>query len=281
MEKGKDTFAKEESINNLLTKKDLEYHLGEFSKNREEKGSSELIIPNLHLLREQAEILKEPTLVMQFYQEEFLCAQHMVMEEKTKGFKANPIRAAKGILIMNKTAKNMEKFMNKNEEKIDPVVKNRVFRFLGRQADYQGNYSKSEGYYRQGLIYFDFSTKLEEKFNRLELTGFLSYSLIKQGKGEGVNLTKQTLKDFDESPEGKWLKENNYYTWAVWKSGIEIRTAEYFGKSKNILYQPLAKEFLEDTRKILRMPDGNTEIFRLRLDELHAVSKLFTDKNDK
>lgn len=269
-----------ESINNLLTKKDLEYHLGEFSKNREEKGSSELIIPNLRFLREQAEILKEPTLVMQFYQEEFLCGQHMVMEEKAKRFKAT-IRAVRGMLIMNKTAKNMEKFMNKNEEKIDPVVKNRVFRFLGRQADYQGKYSKSEGYYRQGLIYFDSLTKLEEKSNRLELAGFLSYSLIKQGKGEGINLTKQTLKDFNESPEGKWLKENDYYRWAVWKSGIEIRTAEHFGKSKNILYQPLAKDFLKDADKILRMPDGNTEIFRLRLDEFHAVNKLFTDKKAK
>src|SRR4030042_3907215 len=206
--------------NELITKKSLEYHLGEFSKRREEKGSSEIVLPVFRFLREQAKILKEPTLVTQFYQEEFLCGQHMVMEEKAKRLKANPIRAAKGMLIMNKTAKNMEKYMNENEEKIDPVVKNRVFRFLGRHADYQGKYSKSENYYRKGLVYFDSSTEPEERFNQLELMGFLSYSLIKQGKEEGIDLAEQTLTDFDESPEGKWLKENNYYTWAVWKSGV-------------------------------------------------------------
>ncbi|MCJ7804188.1 hypothetical protein MUP35_00405 [Patescibacteria group bacterium] len=277
MENNKEIFIK----NELITKESLQYYLGEFSKKREEKGSSEIILPYLCFLREQAEILKEPTLVLQFYQEEFLCDQHMVMEEKAKRFKANPIRAAKGMLMMNKTAKNMEKFMNGNEERIDPVVKNRVFRFLGRQADYQGKYSKSENYYRKGLAYFDSLTNLKEKSNRLEFMGFLSYSLIKQGKEEGIDLAKQTLKDFDESPEGKLLKENDYYTWAVWKSGVEIRTAKHLGKTKNIKYGQLAKDFFNDAEKILRMPDGNTEIFRLRLDELNVVNKLFTKQNAK
>jgi len=271
MENNKEVFPQKESINDLLNKKDLEYHLSEFSKKREEKGSSEIIIPCLRLLREQAEILKEPTLVIQLYQEEFLCGQHMVMEERAKRFKANPIRAIKGMGIMNKTAKNMEKFMNENEEKINPVVKNRVFRFLGRHADYKGNYKKSENYYRKGLSYFDSSTKVEERFNRLEFMGFLSYSLIKQSKEKGIGLAKQTLRDFDQSLEGKWLKENDYYTWAVWKSGIEIRTAKYIKKTKNIKYKQLAKDFLADAGNILQMPDGNKEIFRLRLDELNIV----------
>ena len=271
MENNKEVFPQKESINNLLNKKDLEYHLGEFSKKREEKGSSEIIIPCLRLLREQAEILKEPTLVIQLYQEEFLCGQHMVMEEKAKRLKANPLRAFKGMFIMEKTAKNMEKYLEENEEKIEPVVKNRVFRFLGRHADYKGNYKKSENYYRKGLSYFDSSTKVEERFNRLEFMGFLSYSLIKQSKEKGIGLAKQTLRDFDQSLEGKWLKENDYYTWAVWKSGIEIRTAKYIKKTKNIKYKQLAKDFLADAGNILQMPDGNKEIFRLRLDELNIV----------
>lgn len=102
--------------------------------------------------------------------------------------------------------------------------------------------------------------------------GFLSYSLIKQGKTEeGINLAQQTLKDFDDSEEGKWLKENSYYTWAVWKSGIEIRTADHIGKTKDLNQMDVANSFLADAENILVMPDGNTEIFRLRLDELEST----------
>lgn len=264
----KENFIKRE----IVTKENLPSVLTEIAIEREKKGTSEILIPRIHSVREQAEKLGEKTSVLQLFQEEFLSAQHMIMEEKTKKLKANPFRLAKGILIMEKTAKNMEQYLDKNSKQVDSTVKNRVFRFLGRLADQKGQCGKSEDYYKKGLSYFDSLTKPEERFNRLEFMGFLSYSLIKQGKNkEGIDLTNQTLNDFDQSPEGKWLKENNYYTWAVWKSGIEIRTAEHFSKSKNIEYKELTKNFLKNAEEILRMPNGNTEEFRLRRDELNTI----------
>jgi len=259
----------------ITTKENLPLILAKIGIEREKKGTSDILIPYIHKIREEAVRLDEKSTVLQLYQEEFLSAQHMVMEEKEKRLRANPIRAAKGILIMEKTSRTMEKYSEENADDLDQVVKARVFRFLGRYLDHKGQYKKSEQYYRKGLEYFDQSTKLEERFNRLEFLGFLSYSLTKQGKTEdGLGLAQKTLKDFDDSDEGRWLKENNYYTWAVWKSGIEIRTAEHIAKTKKSDYWDLANSYLEDAKNILVMPDGTEEIFNLRLDELRSTKNL-------
>jgi len=262
----------------VVTKETLSEILSEIAVEREKKGTSEALIPRIYQVRSEAEKLGEKSVVLQLYQEEFLSAQHMVMEERSKRFKENPVRAVKGIFLMESSSRAMEKYASDNSEKLDPVVNARVFRFLGRYADYKHQYKKSEGYYRKGLEYFDQSTKVDERFNRLEFLGFLSYSLIKQGKTEeGVGLEQQTLRDFDHSPEGQWLRENSYYTWAVWKSGIEIRTAEHIAKIKDSGHADLVEAFLTDAKNILVMPDGTTESFRLRLDELDNA-KLVTKK---
>ncbi len=264
----KDRFIRQE----IITKESLPSILTEIAVQREKKGTSEVLIPHIRKIREEVGKLGETSTVVQLYQEEFLSAQHMVMEEKAKKLKANPFRAAKGMLIMEATSKTMEKYAEGNSENLDPVIKTRIFRFLGRYTDHKGQFNKSEGYYRKGLEYFDQSTRAEERFNRLEFLGFISYSLIKQGKTEeGIGLAQQTLKNFDESDEGKWLKENNYYTWAVWKSGIEIRTTEHISKTKDSRHADLAKAFLVNSGDILKMPDGTTENFRLRLDELDTA----------
>ena len=259
----KDSFLPPE----IITKENLPTTLAEIASEREKKGSSETLIPRIRKIREQAERLGDISSVVQLYQEEFLSASHMVIEEKSKRYRANPIRIVNGLKLMRETSKTMEKHLT--DENLDPVIKARIYRFLGRYSEQKRQYTKSESYYRQGLAYFDSSTKPEERFNRLEFLGFISYSLLKQGKfDEGIKLAQQTLVDFDESEEGKWLKENSYQTWAVWKSGIEIRTAELFLKTKRSQYANMAKNLLSDSEAILQMPDGNAEIFRLRLDEL-------------
>ena len=267
----REIFNKQKEI--IINRESLPSVLTEIAVEREKKGTSETLIPHIRKIRKEVEKLGDASSVVQLYQEEFLSAQHMVMEEKAKKLEIKPLRTDKGLFIMENTSKEMEKYTK--DENLDPVIKARIFRFLGRYMDYNGKSEKSEDFYRKGLEYFDQSTKPEERFNRLELLGFLSFSLIKQGKTEeGINLVHQTLKDFDQSVEGKRLKENDYYAWAVWKSGIEIRTAEHLAKDKNGEYDFLVKEFLTDAENILKMPDGNTEVFRLRLDELQEAKKL-------
>lgn len=270
----KDSHIDRESV---VTKDNLPYILADIAYQRERKGTSEVLIPQIISVLIEVERLGEKSAVLQLYQEEFLSAQHMVMEERSKRFRVNPIRAAEGFHLMEISSQAMERYAEANSEGLDPTVKARVNRFLGRYMDYKGYYKKSEKYYRKGLEYFDKSEKPEEKFNRLEFNGFLSYSLMKQNRTDkGIDLAEQTIKDFDGSEEGKWLKDNNYYTWAVWKSGIEIRTSEHILRKKVSQHIGLAKAFLTDAENILKMPDGTTESFRLRLDELDTTRALMS-----
>ncbi len=258
-----------------IQKEKLPQILTDIAVSREKKGTSETLIPWIREVRKEAEKLGEKTVVLQLHQEEFLSAQHMVMEEKSKGFSLNPFRALKGMYLMEVTSRAMDKYAKENAGQIDGIVGARVLRFLGRYQDYKGHYDKSENYYRKGLEFFESRQTPQEKFNKLEFAGFLSFSLLKQGKNmEGITLMQQTLTDFDESPEGTWLKSNDYYTWAVWKSGIQIRSAEAMAKEEGGEYKATATNLILDAQKILVMPGGDTEPFRLRLDELTVVKKL-------
>lgn len=257
----------------VVTRENLPSIIAKIAEEREKKGRADTLIPYIQSVRESADKLGEASVVVQLYQEEFLAGQHILMEEKSKRLKANPFRVVKGLMIMESTTTQMDRYSNLHSSNIDPVINARVNRFLGKYAEYKGNYKKSEAYYRKGLSFFESAESPEARFNILEFKGFLSYSLLKQGKlVEGTDLVKQTLKDFDESEEGKWLKENNYYAWAVWKSGIEIRTAEHLIKKNGKNSAGFVHELLDDAGAVLKMPDGNTEIFQLRLDELSAAT---------
>jgi hypothetical protein len=258
-----------------IEKENLPKVLEKIALTRETKGTSETLIPYIHFVRGEAQKLGELSTVVQLYQEEFLSGQHMVMEERSKRFSANPFRLAKGIFVMESTSREMEKYLGDSGEKLDAVVKARIYRYLGRYADYKHQYHKSEEYYRKGLLFFDQSENIDERFNKLEFLGFLSYSLLKQGKTkEGLEMATSTLSKFDDSEEGKWLKENSYYTWAVWKSGIEIRTAEHLLNSKEPDSRVLAKGLIKVTGDTLTMPDGTKDVFQLRIDELNKVKSL-------
>lgn len=262
--------------NEIVTRENLPKLLENIGRTREKTGTSDSLIPLIHHVRDEAEKLGEKNAVLQLLQEEYLVVQHIIMEERTKKFKANPLKVTKAIVIMESVTRTMEKYAKENEDDLNPVLNARVFRFLGRYADLKHQYKKSEVYYRKGLLYFEQSSKTEEKFNRLEFLGFISYSLIKQGKtNDGMELVQQTLKDFDESPEGEWLRENDYFTWAVWKSGIEIRTAEHIIDKNDSKRADVAKDLLQNAQNILKMPNGSTEDFRLRLDELNNIRSKF------
>lgn len=242
----------------------------EIALEREKVGTSEVLIPQIKNLRELVISQKEHDIAIQLYQEEFLSAQHMVMEEKSKGLKnSDKVRAIQGLIIMKTSISGMQKYQEEHQFEINPIIKARNFRFMGRFADYQHQYQKSEKLYYQGLEYFDSQTEPENRYHRLELLGFISFSLLKQGKkSEGLKLMDQVLKDYDESPEGQWLKENDFYTWAVWKSGVEIRNSEYLIKHNTT---SRAKELMNDAQKILVMPDGNNEKFGIRIRELDRL----------
>jgi len=244
--------------------------LQKIAQEREKPGTSETLIPQIENILNHAEKLGRCSVVVQLYQEEFLSAQHMVMEEKSKGPKGgSKLRTIKGLLTMKNSIRDMTDYQEAHHDQIEPVVKARSFRFLGRYADYRYQYKQSEEFYKKSLEFFDSQTEPKIRYHRLELLGFISYSLINQGKEDrGLNLMDQVLADYDQSVEGQWLKSHDYYTWAVWKSGVEIRTAKHLIEHSD---STQAKELINDAETILKMPDGNTEIFGLRIGELNHL----------
>jgi hypothetical protein len=175
---------------------------------------------------------------------------------------------------MKRASTDLAKYMEKHEDEVDPRERAFGFRTLGRIADINKNYSESETFYKKSLSYFDSLTKPEDRFNRLELAGFLAVSQIKQGNEQGLHLAVQTLKDFDTSPEGVLLKEKNYSAWAVWKSGLGIRVAEYLGSKKDPEHTKLAREMFDDVESILQTPDGNQNVLKSRFNELNAAKRV-------
>lgn len=109
----------------------------------------------------------------------------------------------------------------------------RLYRFMGRVSDYKGEFTKSTNYYKRAI---KFSKLDPEPFRVLELKAFLSYALIMSGRLDlGYKLGRKLSNDFESTHEGRELKKNDYYTWAVWRSGIVIRTINAF-ISKNITF---------------------------------------------
>ena len=260
----------------VITKENLPAVLTEIGGIREIPGTSEMLIPQIRAVRKRVEELGELSIAVQLYQEEFLSAHHMVMEEKTQENKMNYLRLARGVLIMGRAISKMEMYLEKHGENLTPFIKAQIFRYLGRYADLiQRQPQRAEEHYRQWLEYFEATAPPAEKHIRLEALGFVAHSLLEQGKiEEGIQLVQQTLKDFNETEEGKQLKERDYYTWSVWKSGIENRTAEFLLKTKKPEYAELAKKLIAAAKVTLTMPENAQQQPLHRLDELKGTERL-------
>lgn len=249
-----------------LTPESLPRILQEIAKWREEKGQSEKVIPYIREIRRTVESWGNQTAALQLHQEEYLAGHHMIMEERDKGRGGKPLRIARGFLTTWSAVRKMEDFLT--DDTPASIHLKRIPRFQGRFADMTRQYDKAEKFYNQALREIETEQDPASHANVLEIKGFIAEAVFKQGRPEGWSQVKQAIKAFDESPEGKWLKENNYYAWAVWKSGIEIRTADLLLKQKN---PAEAKRLIALAETELIMPDGNTKVFGIRQSELDAV----------
>ena len=147
----------------------------------------------------------------------------------------------------------------------------RYLRFLGRLYDYKGKFSESVKAYKKAIplarIDPDFVKKGYPRW--FELEGFLSHALVMSGKvNEGIRLAKETFEKFNKSPEGKFLKKKDYYTWAIWKSGIAIRMIEALHSKRFLPWLAEVESDLNPARGIKIWGD-----FSLRKDEIAALKR--------
>jgi tetratricopeptide (TPR) repeat protein len=244
---------------------------------REQKGKQEKALEEARAIRER---LHEE--IVDLYWEEYLIGKHMVMEVRDKqGLWNLPLKVkgiAKGFFLMRKSALKAEKYINEhNVEEKRP----RSGRFLGEVEMFSKRYGKAVKHFRRSVELFNKQEDWSQRINALELSGFLAEALILNGKTQkGIDLAKRTFKAYDEG-DGERLKENDYYTWAVWKSGCIIKVWHALFAKRPPLTREITQELiqmLDEADKILIISEGEEtwgdKNFEMRKDEIEAIGKI-------
>lgn len=138
---------------------------------REEKGKSEEVLAQIKEALLAAKELQDFSAVVNLYQEQFLAAHHITMEEKAKGKLPN-LRTFSGFVQMWRATRGMETY--RSYEDVDPLLATRTTRFVGRFAENLRDYKKAEENYLEGLKFFKSTPEPSSHVNRLEYQGFLA-----------------------------------------------------------------------------------------------------------
>jgi tetratricopeptide (TPR) repeat protein len=241
---------------------------------RESKGGEEQAIEIVNKALDTAH-----DYVVTLHLEKALIFQHEVMEERNKPISKQDKK---------KTAKYIKKMVESTEE-AEVYVKryglkrwqSRIYRFLGRAADYDKDYPKAIKYYKKAIKFAkDDSEYILEKIPRwLEYEAFLAYSILMSGEIEkGLKMSKEVYKKFIDTKEGKFLKKKDFPTWAIWITGIPIRVGFWFIENGEGISKEDLLKWLKSTEGYLKIPTGSERWigkvdFQFRKNEIVAIKK--------
>lgn len=237
---------------------------------REQKGKENEV---LRVIKKALESGND--LVVNLYWEKALSYQHLVMNEDAKGENADRENRLQFLLKMEEAVKHAGYLIVRfGLER----WKHRLYRFLGRVCDYKKEYRRAISYYKKSLKYSKIDPEyLELRYPRwLEVEGLLSTSLIMSGEtGKGHTKAMETYNMFDKEKDAILLKKNDFATWAIWKSGIPIRTINALMDNKVGFDKKVVELWLNKTEEILRSSKNETfkNTFKYRLDEIASVKR--------
>lgn len=211
--------------------------------------------------------------------EHYLIGKHMIMDSREKSgliyLPEKVIGMAEGYRLMRSSAFRAQEYIDENH--VD-TKRPRSGRFLGEVEMLVGNHKKATEYFSKSISLFNKMENPSERVNALELSGFWVESLILGGKvKEGIDVATKTFKDYDQG-DGLDLKNRDYYTWAVWKSGCAIKVwhallhknAPVAGENRETLV-----EMLREAERIVN-PSPETKIwgdFTRRREEIVSIKK--------
>lgn len=202
--------------------------------------------------------------VPHLFWERHLVNQHFIMYELKK---PEDQRDQK---VMDEALQEMEKASLAADEYVLAHnlsdLKKDSHRFLGKVAEYKGDYSSAQKHYEEMARLYE---EIEHP-RRLEAYAALAGALVMQGKiAEGIGLGRRTYRDFDEAKDGRALREEAYSTWAVWKSGSAVHVAQGLLATEEIgPYSEAIIDWLIDARVVVE--DSRNE-FRIRVGEIEAL----------
>jgi tetratricopeptide (TPR) repeat protein len=193
--------------------------------------------------------------VVTLYLEKALFYQHSFMEERSKP------KDRQNQKVFRQSLKGMRASVEQAMEYVEKYELkrwlSRVCRFLGRVADYSNKFDDAMGFYKKAIK----ESKHDPEFTEegvprwLEYEAFLAYSLMMSGELEkGLKFSKTVWKKFFDTREARKLRRNDYPTWAIWATGIPIRTAEALLKKSKDLDKKEIINWLKEAEKLIRRP---------------------------
>lgn len=229
-----------------------------------ENNTREIIDQSLEILHDT---------VVNMYLEKCGLSQHEMMTERDKNTgDENKIR--KAVQEWRKTIREVEKYV-----KLFKLIRwqSRIDRYWGRLCDATGKYSKAINYYKKSIR----TARLDPEFvdrgipRWLEVEGFLASAYLLSGQiKKGWEASKKIYEKFDVN-EGAELKEKDYSTWAIWKSGVPIRIGLTMRTKKFQIDLNEYKKWLEKAEKLL-YPPPEVKVwvdFGFRKNEIEAIRR--------
>jgi tetratricopeptide (TPR) repeat protein len=247
---------------------------------REQKGKEQEVLALIKSTRENLMQSGEHEKVVDLYWEEYLVGKHLLMDQKDKSLSDGlefDAKQSDGFRIMKDAAQNSLEYIERNnvESKMP-----RLGRFLGEVSMIEGDYDKAVEHFKQSIDLFRKDEDPRQRVNALELSGFLAEVLVYSGRlDEAIQTARDTFKAYDVG-DGEALKNNDYYTWAVWKSGCPIKVWHAVIENKVVLEDQVKQELLnmlDEAEKILVIPEGQEtwgdKNFEFRKKEIEAIRK--------
>jgi tetratricopeptide (TPR) repeat protein len=144
-------------------------------------------------------------------------------------------------------------------------------RMLGRVADYKKDFTQSKTYYEQILEIYRNSNSPRT----MEIKSFLAATLINLGNtDEGLGLARSTFDEFENSE----MKQRDYFTWAIWKSGLWPRIIKILVEKNVVFDREEMKKYLDASEEILKNPEGEItwgdKKFEFRVNEISEARAL-------
>jgi len=253
----------------------------EIAEIREHWGLKNEALEAIRRVRKGTEKIGAHEDVVDLFWEEYLIGIHLVMKARDKeGLWSLPLKAAgiaNGYTLMRSSAQDAQKYIEKHNVESKRA---RSGRYLGGVAVMEKRYKKAAEYFSHSAALFGEMKNWSDRVNRLELLGFLAEGLILSGKaGEGLEIAKQTFKGYDEG-DGVKLRQEDYYTWAVWKSGCVIKAWHAVFARGVILDKETQEEFLvmlDEADRITEIPEGvetwGDRSFTGRKNEIAAIRR--------
>jgi len=240
----------------------------EIAKRREEYGE-ESVVNDIRLYRERmikAELHED---AVDFFWEEFLCGKHLVMDERNEDREGSG-RYNQGLEMMRKMAKEAHQYIV--EHNVESKL-TRSHRFVGEISQFDGDFDSAVRHFSQAISRFDEEKDYGQRINGLELRGFLAEALVRAGAiNEAIDLAVNTFELYDKG-DGEVLREKDYDTWAIWKSGVPIKAWQgvFDGKISLSNEQREILESMLDQAKSVLMIEETWADFQHRKNEIVAI----------